>query len=235
MIAFIDCRGGISGTSLLSALVDAGTDVEEVATRLRFLASGELKLRADEVVVDGLRSLRVQVDDAEVRVADGPRDLLARIAAGRLPAAAFEHAADAYRRLAAAEARVHGVEPGAVRFEELATLRSVVGVVGSAVALDLLGIDAVTSSAVPFGGGTIETHHGRIPLPAPATLELLRGLPVEPQDVEGELVTPTGAALIASIASSFGAIPPLTIEHVGIGSATSAPTTIITRVLVGRS
>jgi uncharacterized protein (DUF111 family) len=232
MIAYVDCRRGISGASLLAALIDAGADVDEVTARMRFLARGELKLRADEVVVDGMRTSRIQVDDGDVRAAEGPADLLGALASGGLPEAIRDHATDVYRRLAAAEARVHGETPDTVRFEELATLRSVVGVVGSAMAVDLLGIDTVAASPLPFGGGDARTHHGVITLPAPATLELLRGIRVEPQEREGEVVTPTGAALIASLVSSFGGIPPMTIDAVGIGSANGA---IVTRVVVGRA
>ena len=232
MIAYVDCRRGISGTSLLAALIDAGADVDEVAARLRFLAP-DLKLRADEVVVEGMRTSQIRLDDGDARVAEGPRDLLATIAGGGIPRTAHDRATDVYRRLAAAEGRVHGQTPDAVRFEEVATLRSVVGVVGSAVALERLGVDTVTSSPVPFGRGTTETHHGLMPLPAPATLELLRGMPVEPQEVDGELVTPTGAALLASIATSFGEILPMKVEAVGVGSSSSA-VPIVTRVVLGR-
>jgi hypothetical protein len=234
MIAYVDCRRGISGTSLLAALIDAGADPDEIAARLRFLAP-EMKLRADELVVDGMRTSRIQLDDGDARVAEGPRDLLATIAGVELTAAVRDRVADVYRRLAAAEARVHGETPGTVRFEELATLRSVVGVVGSAVALGRLGVEMVAASPLPFGGGDAPTHHGLVALPAPATLELLRGMPVEPQEVAGELVTPTGAALIASFASSFGGIPPMTVEAVGIGSAASDAASILTRVVVGRT
>jgi pyridinium-3,5-bisthiocarboxylic acid mononucleotide nickel chelatase len=235
MIAYVDCRRGISGTSLLSSLIDAGADVDDVAARLRFLTRGDLKLRADEVVVDAMRTCRIQLDDADARVAEGSADLLGMIAGGGLPDPARDRATDVYRRLAVAEARVHGETPDTVRFEELATLRSVVGVVGSVVALDRLGIETVAASTLPFGGGDAPTHHGLLALPAPATLELLHGMPVEPQGVAGELVTPTGAALIASIASSFGEIPPMTVEAVGIGSAGSATASILTRVVIGRT
>ena len=232
MIAFVDARRGISGSSLLAALLDAGADVDDIADRLGSLLVPDAKLHVEETVVDGLRTSRVRLEDADVRVADGPHDLIAGIANIGLPERVRERAADVYRRLASAEARVHGVEPEAVRFEELATLRSVVGVTGSVLALEQLGIRTVISSAVPFGGGTIETHHGRIPLPAPATLELLRSMPVEAQTIEGELVTPTGAALLASIAT-FGAMPSITIRTVGVGSAPSGDTSIVTRVVLG--
>lgn len=233
MIAYVDGRRGISGTSLLAALLDAGADVDEVAARTKFLAPRDLDLRLEDSPVDGLRAARLEIGDADVRVANGPAELLERIAGSDLPPTVRDRFTDVYERLAAAEARVHGVEPDAVRFEELATLRSVVGVVGSAVALEQLGVDRVTASPLPFGGGEVTTHHGRLPLPAPATLELLRGMPVEPQAALGELVTPTGAALLASIASSFGEIPPLTIRAVGLGTAPTAATSILTRVVLG--
>lgn len=231
MIGYVDGRRGISGGSLLAALIDAGADVDEVAAHLPFL-SRDQKLHAEQTIVDGLRACRVQLDDPDERVAQGPRELLAAIAEVPLPRAVRDGATDVYRRLAAAEARAHGLEPDGVRFEELASRRSVVGVVGSAIALTLLGIDRVAASPLPFGGGDVTTHHGRLPLPAPATLELLRGIPVEPQDVTGELVTPTGAALVASLASSFGEIPAMTIEAVGIGSDGAA---LVTRIVVGRA
>jgi len=234
MIAYVDARRGASGTSLLSALIDAGADADELAGGLRFLAPGELKLRVEETVVDGLRTSRIRVDDADVRIVAGPVELLATLSKGNLPDGVHEQAASVYGRLAAAEARVHGVEPAAIRFEELATLRSVVGVVGAVLALGQLDVDVVSSSSVPFGHGTVETHHGRLALPTPATLELLRGLPVVGQHHAGELVTPTGAALLASLASSFGEIPAMTIEAVGVGSAPSTTTAIVTRVVIGR-
>jgi uncharacterized protein (DUF111 family) len=233
MIAYVDARRGISGTSLLAALVDAGADADEIAASLQPLAASEGKLRAEETVVDGLRTCRVHVEEDGDRVGDGPRDIVARLAEIDLPRSVVRRAADVYGRIALAEARVHAVRPQAVRFEELATLRSVVGVAGSVLAAHLLGIDPITASPLPFGAGEVMTHHGRLPLPAPATLELLRGIPVEAQAGGGELVTPTGVALLASLATSFGEIPTMTIEGIGIGAATSAGASIVTRVVLG--
>jgi hypothetical protein len=234
MIAYVDCRRGISGTSCLAALVDAGANAGEVAERLGFLARGELSLRTEDALLGGIRTRRIRLESGDVRIAEGPGDLIELLAAGGLPVPVRDRATDVYRRLAAAEARVHGATPDTVRFHELATLRSVVGVVGTAVALEQLGVEGLTSTPIPFGRGTVDTEHGRLPVPTPATLELLRGLPVEPQQATGELITPTGAALLASAASSFGAIPPMTIELVGIGSANSKPVPIVTRVVIGR-
>jgi uncharacterized protein (DUF111 family) len=231
MIAFVDVRRGISGASLLAALIDAGADPDAIADRIDPLRAG-VKVRAEEVVVDGLRSCRVVVDDADARMTDGPADLVHRLSQSGLPPDVVHRVTEVYRRLAAAEARVHGVEADAVRFEELGTVRSVVGVVGSLLALRQLGVDSVAATPLPFGGGLVETHHGRLPLPAPATLELLRGIPVEPQVGPGELVTPTGAALIAVLASSFDGIPPATVEGVGIGSSRRPSTSIVTRLVL---
>jgi pyridinium-3,5-bisthiocarboxylic acid mononucleotide nickel chelatase len=233
MIAYVDGRRGISGTSLLAALLDAGADVDEVAARTKFLTPRDLDLRLEDANVDGLRAARLELADPGVRVAEGPTELLEKIDGGGLASRVRDRVADVYDRLATAEARAHGVSPDDVRFEELATLRSVVGVVGSAVALDQLGIESVAASWLPFGGGEAVTHHGLLPLPAPATLELLRGIPVRPQTVAGELVTPTGAALLASLAPIFGEIPAVTIRGVGHGTASTSATPILTRVVLG--
>ena len=233
MIAYVDARRGISGVSLLAALIDAGADGDEIAAALRPLSPREAKLRAEETIVDGLRTSRLSVDGTG-RVGEGPREIVHRLAALDLPRDVVRRAADVYGRIALAEARVHAVTPRAVRFEELATLRSVAGVAGSVLALHRLGVERLTTSPLPFGGGEVTTHHGRLSLPAPATLELLKGVPVEPQAVEGELVTPTGAALIAALASGFGEIPPMTVGAIGVGSARSATASIVTRVVLGR-
>ena len=237
MIGYIDARHGVSGISLLAALVDAGADIDRIALQLRALTAEAVKIRAEEIVVDGLRTCRIHVAGMDARVAAGPAELLDLIRDMRLPSSAHDLATDVYRRLAAAEAHVHGVEPEAVRFEELAALRSVVGVLGTALALEQLGIEGIAASAVPFGGGDVDTHHGRLPLPAPVTLELLRGIPVEPQTEPGERLTPTGAAILAVTASTFGPIPPLVVDSVGIGSAalsSPAGASLFTRVVVGR-
>ena len=237
MIGYVDARHGASGISLLAALVDAGADIDEVSLHLRAITADPVKIRAEETVVDGLRTVRIHVAGLDARVATGPAELLDLIRNARLPSRVNDLATEVYRRLAAAEARVHGVEPEAVRFEELAALRSVVGVLGTALALEQLGIEGIAVSALPFGGGDVDTHHGPLPLPAPVTLELLRGIPVEPQTEPGERLTPTGAAILAVTASTFGPIPPLVVDSVGIGSAalpSPAGASIVTRVVVGR-
>ncbi len=184
-------------------------------------------------MVGVFRARRVTIDGGDEQLGSGLADMEALVTKASLPDPARDMAIGVYRRLAEAEARVHGSDPDAVRFHEVGSLRSFVGVVGTALALDDLGIERVVASPLPFGRGIVETAHGRIPVPAPATLELLRGMPVEPQDREGELVTTTGAAILAVVASGSGEPPAMTIERIGYGAGGSGPDGILFRVVVG--
>lgn len=234
-VAYFDCARGISGGSMLAALLDAGADLASLAARLDVLGRDGSRIRVEDAMVGAFRARRVSVEGGDEPVGRGLRDMEDLITAASFPDAAREIALGVYRRLAEAEARVHGSDPAAVRFHEVGSLRSFVGVVGPALALEDLGIERIVASALPFGHGSVDTAHGRLPVPAPATLELLRGIPVEPQDPEGELVTPTGAALLAVAASGFGAAPPMTIERVGYGTSGSRPHAVLLRVIVGES
>jgi uncharacterized protein (DUF111 family) len=234
-VAYFDCSGGISGVAALAALIDAGADVDSLSKELEFLGGDGPILSAEEVALGEFRVRRVSVEGGSASVGRGFADLTEVLSAGGLPDAAGGLALRIYGRLAEAEARVHGSSPEAVRLHELGSLRSVAGVVGTALAIGQLGIDKVFSSPVPFGHGTVDTEHGRLALPAPATLELLRGVPVEPQEERGELVTPTGAAILAAAAASFGQIPAMTIESVGYGTGDLRHVSIVLRVVVGNS
>jgi uncharacterized protein (DUF111 family) len=140
-----------------------------------------------------------------------------------------------YQRLALAEAHVHGSTPETVSFHEVGAARSVVAIIGLAVALELLGPAQVVASPLPAGGGTVETHHGRLPVPTPATAELLRDLPVQDTRQTGELVTPTGAALVSQMASSFGPMPTMKVESIGYGVDGQRTPPLLTRVIAGRT
>jgi hypothetical protein len=124
---------------------------------------------------------------------------------------------DIFSRLADAEASVHGVSRDQVHFHEIGGVDSIVDIVGTVMALHLLKIEHVHGSALPLGSGTIQSQHGILPLPAPAALELLKGFPVYGTGLEGETVTPTGAALLTSLAQKFGPLPPITVENIGYG------------------
>ena len=232
-VAYFDCAGGISGIAGLAAMIDAGADIDSLSKELAFLGAESPIMTDEEVMVGGFRARRVTVREGPRAVATRPSDLDALISGAELPAAARDLALAVYRRLAGAEARVHGSRPDRVRFHEVGSLRSVVGVLGITLALEHLGIDEVAASPVPYGRGTVDTEHGRLAVPTPATLELLRGMPVVPQEEPGELVTPTGAAILAAAAASFGGIPAMTVESVGYGTGDPRGTPIKLRVVIG--
>jgi pyridinium-3,5-bisthiocarboxylic acid mononucleotide nickel chelatase len=233
--AYLDCSRGINGMASLAALIDAGADVDSLSKELEFLGRDLPVMRTDSVVLEGFRVRRISVEGGGAPVGRHLADLAAVLSASGLPDAVRELASRIYGRLAEAEARVHGSTPDAVRFHEIGSLRSVVGVVGTALAIEQLGIDEIVSSPLPFGRGLVDTEHGRLPVPTPATLELLRGMPVEPQEVSGEIVTPTGAAIVAIAATSFGQIPSMTIDAVGYGTDDLRSPGIVLRVVVGGS
>ena len=233
-VAYFDCSHGISGIAALAALIDAGADVDYLSKELEFLGSDLPIVNTHDVVLEEFRVRRVSVESGGAQVGRRVADLEALLSASGLPDAVRDLALRIYRRLAEAEARVHGSSPDVVRFHEIGSLRSIVGVVGSALAIEQLGIDEVVASPLPFGRGTVDTEHGRLTVPAPVTLELLRGLPVVPQEVAGELVTPTGAAILAVAATSVGQIPAMTIDSIGFGAGEPRHPEIVSRVVVGR-
>jgi uncharacterized protein (DUF111 family) len=233
-VAYFDCSRGISGGAALAALVDAGADIDALSKELGFLGGDDPILTTAEVVRGPFRVRTVAVADGETRVGGGLGDLESLLGTGRLPDRARDLALRVNARLAEAEARVHGSSPEAVRFHEVGSRRSVVGVVGTALALAHLGVDTVAASPMPFGHGSVDTAHGRLAVPTPATLELLRGVPVEPQDEPGELVTPTGVAILVGAGATFGGAPAMTVDGVGYGAGDLGRTQIVVRVVLGR-
>lgn len=244
-VAYFDCARGISGGAAFAGLLDAGADPGALAAALDTLGSDGTRVRVEDAMVGPFRARRVTVDRGGEQLGSGFADMEALVTKASLPDPARDTAIGVYRRLAEAEARVHGSDPDAVRFHEVGSLRSFVGVLGTALALGELGIERVVASPLPFGRGIVATAHGRIPVPAPATLELLRGMVVGSQDQaqdqaqdqtrnqEGELVTTTGAAILAVAASGSGEPPTMTIEHIGYGAGGSGLDGILFRVVLG--
>src|SRR5947208_1657489 len=190
---------------LLAALVDAGASLDTIRAGLP---------PVDGVQLDVERVQRCGVDASLLTVACPPQhahrtlpDVLALIDTGDMPAGARNRAHAAFTLLAEAEGRVHGVPPDQVTFHEVGAVDAIVDICGVALALESLGVDDVVCSPIPLGRGTINGAHGVMPLPAPATLELLRGAEVYGVAGYGETVTPTGAALVASLAHSYGPLP----------------------------
>ncbi|MGH2680058.1 MAG: LarC family nickel insertion protein [Actinomycetota bacterium] len=233
-ILYLDCLRGINAIASLASLIDAGPPASQITRRLRFLPGG-CTLRPSHTVVDGLRVMRIELDTPEVSHSARLNDIRTLMDASGLSLEVGEFVFGVYQRLAAAEARVHGSTIETVSFQEVGAARSVVAIIGAALALEMLGPVHVVASPLPAGGGIVETHHGRLPVPAPATTELLRDLPVQDTGQMGELVTPTGVALVSQIASSFGPMPRMIVERVGQGIDDQRTPVLLTRVLDGHT
>jgi hypothetical protein len=234
-VAYFDCPAGASGDMVLGALVDAGCPLGALEDALGTLGVAGWRLTAESVTRGGLGGTRVVVvTDPGVRFHD-LADLLAPLKRSTLADSLKARATAILTRLAEAEARVHRVPVDAVHFHEVGTLDTLVDVVGAVAGLDALGVDVVHVSAFPLGGGSVETAHGRLPIPAPATAELLRGFPVYDNGIVAELVTPTGAAILTTLAAP-GRIPAMTLLATGWGAGTrELPIPNLLRVLIGEA
>src|SRR5207249_7658097 len=197
------------------------------------------RLVVREVMKGSFRATKVDVEiDRAAHVHHRPlRDILDILGRGTRTASGREPATRIFTRLADAEARVHGTDRESVRFHDVGAVDAIVDVTGSVIALDLAGAQAVHVSALPIGGGLVGGPHGRIPVPAPGTAELLRGFPVVDTGVTAELVTPTGAAILTTLADSAGRMPALTVEAVGYGAGTKdlPGTPNVLRCFLGRT
>ncbi len=221
-IAYFDCFSGISGDMALGALIAAGADVDALRTSLKqlHLPGWKLDMRSVERNVIGATDVQVIVD-SEPAAAEHHRhlpEIVSLIERSDLPAAVKRNAISVFHKLAQAEATVHRKQPDEIHFHEVGAVDAIVDIVGTCLALDLLGIERIECSPLPMGHGFVSCAHGEIPLPAPAVVELCQGVPVYGVDIEGELVTPTGAALVANLAAHFGPPPPMQITNSGYGA-----------------
>jgi uncharacterized protein (TIGR00299 family) protein len=237
-VAYFDCPSGAAGDMIMAALVDAGVPFETLRAELRKLSLPGWDLVRREVRRGAFRAtkLDVEIDAAAHRHHRSLADVQAILDASPLDAGVRDDARRVFIRLAEAEARVHGSSPDAVHFHEVGAVDAIVDVVGGVLGLRLLGIEAVYVSALPLGGGFAEGAHGRLPVPGPGTAELLHGFPVVDTGVRAELVTPTGAAILTTVARPAERFPPLVVEAVGYGAGTRdlAEVPNVLRCFVGR-
>jgi len=219
-IIYFDCFAGISGDMTVGALLDLGVPLETVREQLAGLAvpRSSYSLLAEDTCRKGIRARKFSVRVEEHQPHRHYTDIAGIIEKSSLGDRVKERAQRVFFRLAEAEARVHGVEIGHVHFHEVGAIDSIVDIVGTAICLDCLDIGEIYVSALPLGSGYVETAHGRLPVPAPATAELLRGIPVHGTLGEGERVTPTGAAIVAALGNSFGPAPSMTVLATGHGA-----------------
>ncbi|MGB9662520.1 MAG: nickel pincer cofactor biosynthesis protein LarC [Moorellaceae bacterium] len=220
-IAYFDCFSGISGDMCLGALLACGLPLSELKAGLETLPLDGWELKVKPVRQHGIQGIDVEVEVQEPQPERHLRDIEEIIAASGLPQVVKDKALLVFRRLASAEARVHGVSPEEVHFHEVGAVDAVIDIVGTCWGIHLLGVEQVYSSPLPLGSGWVRCRHGELPIPAPATVYLLEGCPVYGSEVQTELVTPTGAALITSLATAFRPLPPMSISACGYGSGKS--------------
>ncbi len=235
-IAYFDCIGGASGDMLLGALLDAGLPLERLRADLALLRLPGFDLRARTVYKNGFRATQAEVLVTDHAAERHLPEIEAVLRASGLPDAVQQQAAAIFRRIGQAEARIHGLPLEQVHLHELGGLDTIVDVVGVLCGLRALGVERIHAAPLPLGTGFVSGAHGRIPLPAPATLALLDGLPVEGRAARGETVTPTGAALLSSLVQRWGPIPPMRLRAVGYGAGqrdTEIPNLV--RLLLGEA
>lgn len=217
-IAYFDCFAGISGDMTLGALLDAGIDERAFRTEIAKLGDIGFDLQISKVMKRGIEATDVSVVIEETHHHRKLKDIRRIIEESTLSDSAKARAIEVFVRLAEAEGRVHGHSPEEVHFHEVGAVDAIVDIVGACIGIELLGVKKVFASPLPMGHGFVEAAHGRIPLPAPATVEILKGIPVYPSGAEGETVTPTGAAIVRTFAEDFGEMPSMCIESTGYGA-----------------
>ena len=234
-LCYLDCVGGLAGDMLLAALLDAGADLESLRSVPASLGLEGILVSAERVERQGIGALHLRIDAPDDHHHRDYREIRRLVEESGLPDAVRSRSLATFARLAEVEGAIHGVPPDDVHFHELGSLDSLVDVCGAHVLLDDLAVTRVASSPLPFARGLTRAAHGVLPLPAPATLALLRGAPLVGVDAEAELVTPTGAALAASLVEEWGALPPLTIDRIGYGAGTKdfADRPNVVRVVLG--
>lgn len=217
-IAYFNCFAGAAGDMILGALLAAGLPLEQLQADLAKLPLEGFRLDMTNVAKHGIAGIKVDVIVHDTKTHRRLKDIKALIGQSDLPAVVQEQSVKIFNRLAEAEAKVHGVKIAAVVFHEVGALDAIVDVVGAVSGLWRLGIEAVYASPINVGGGFARSAHGVIPVPAPATLELLKGVPIYSRDAEEELLTPTGAAILTTCCRAFGEMPLLRVEKSGYGA-----------------
>jgi uncharacterized protein (TIGR00299 family) protein len=218
-VGYFDCFSGIAGDMTLAALIDAGVDRRAVQEAVSSLGL-PCELTFETVRRGGFRATYAKVVAPHEHAHRHWHQIEAIIAKSVLTPRQKDLARRIFLKLGEAEAKVHGIDLAKIHFHEVGGVDSIVDIVGSAVGLDLLGVDRFEASPLPPGRGWVKAAHGRMPLPAPGTAELLRGVPLTESMVEGELTTPTGAAILTTIVEHFAPFPPMRIEAIGLGAGT---------------
>ncbi len=233
---YFDLIGGASGDMILAALIDAGVPAAKLAELLAGLKLDEFELKAGSVDKNGFKATKVDVVVGKQPPERHLKEILEVIHKSSLPENIKERAIKIFNNIAAVEASIHNKPVDQIHLHELGGTDTIVDVTGALLALEFLGVSKIYASSIPLGSGFIEGAHGQIPLPAPATMGLLKGLPVRRTDIKAELITPTGAALLAELVDDFAPPPEMKIDLVGYGAGTrDLPVPNLLRVLIGET
>ncbi len=218
-IAYLDCFSGISGDMFLGALLDAGLPFEELKHRLKTIPLDgyrlDIKREARHQIFGTRLTVRSEGKEQAPRNLEAIREIIQR---GKLSSSVKDKSVEIFELIAEVEGKVHDRQPEEVHFHEVGAVDSIIDIVGTIYGIEFLEISSLFVSPIPLGSGFAETSRGRIPIPAPATIELLKGVPVFHSGIQHEMVTPTGAALVKGLASSFGPMPPMVVQNVGYGA-----------------
>jgi len=235
-IVYFDCISGISGDMALGAFIDSGADVDEIVRALKGLRLPEFEIAVESVNEGSITATKVKVNIDSTHEPHGrkPREIIELIESSKLSEAVKRNAIKAFEYLAIAEANVHGVRVDEVHLHEVGAIDAVIDIVGTMLAMHMLGIEQAFASKLPYSSGWAKSAHGLLPVPAPATLELLKGAQWRHVDIDAELVTPTGAAILKATCKAFGTFPPLSPTNIGYGAGhTRLPIPNLLRVVIG--
>ncbi|WP_172370036.1 nickel pincer cofactor biosynthesis protein LarC [Sporosarcina jiandibaonis] len=250
-ILYFDCFSGISGDMVIGALIDAGGDPTHLVNELKKLKMvDEYELTFTRVVKNGISSTKFDVlleteahhhehehshDDHHGHSHRSYKHIVQLIKSAGFSERVEAMSLSIFEKIGIAEGMIHGVALDDVHFHEVGAVDSIIDIVGTAILLEQLEIDKIQSSPIPVGSGKIHIDHGIYPVPAPATLEILRGIPIAASDVKGELATPTGAAIVAVLSETFGTLPAMRVKSIGYGAGTKTFPTHpnVLRVIIG--
>ncbi len=236
-IAYFDCFSGASGDMILGSLIDAGLSARLLREELKKLRLPTIHLKVKKVLKAGLSATQVIVEGkSEKKSHRNLKEILGIVKRSGVEAKVKEKSKEIFKRIASVEANIHQTQMGEVHFHELGGLDSIIDIVGSVWGIQKLGIEKIHVSKVNVGGGFVKCEHGILPVPAPATLSLMEGKPIYSSGVERELLTPTGAAILTTLGSEFGSIPPMKVERIGYGAGRdNLPHPNLLRLLIGTS
>jgi uncharacterized protein (TIGR00299 family) protein len=217
-IAYFDCFSGVSGDMILGALIDAGFDIRELESELSKLKISGYKVKTEKTGRKGISGIKFSVDVIEQNAERTLKDIVEIVDQSELDDDIKESSKKTFKELSMVEAKVHDQSVEEIHFHEVGGIDSIIDVIGSLIGIKKLGIEATYSSKIHVGTGFVECRHGVLPVPAPATLEMLKGVPIYSKGVEAELATPTGVCILKTLSKSFGIMPEMKVDKVGYGA-----------------